>query len=442
MNSTTTQGTSAGGRLVFWRTGRGRWQIDTPAALLPVDVLAGEQRAALALANWLEEHVVDADGVPFPFDAEDVRAHERGWRSREGETLRVAVILARAEFDAARGKPDSEANLAARAIRATAPARAALMKRAHDGGYTLDRASRLARGDVIEFDVVAAVSPAFALTGDAPVPIGEMVTLRGTLVEHPKLSAGWVSLVFTRRGLTWATADGRQGRVVMRGWLAKEMPDRSWWNLIDDGESPATVILRRRHPAVEAAGIDTFETSDAVALGRVYGLAAEQLAALRATVVRARGRSELRHYYTRSARDSALDLREVDDEALNQEGMRLKARLDERAARERLDPAAIELRLLAAMLGALAAERGSRGLLPPSAAYLAGAAAAVAVRNGEADPGALSAATLGGAAHYARARSTAIWEWLSAARTPEIDADGAAWSSAASRLLAASTADT
>ncbi|MER7377230.1 hypothetical protein [Streptomyces lanatus] len=72
-----------------------RFRIATPGTMLPIvhDDLNGfrTQKEALHAANVLEEHVRDAEGQPFPWDAPDAAQRARTFRGPDGETLADAI---------------------------------------------------------------------------------------------------------------------------------------------------------------------------------------------------------------------------------------------------------------------------------------------------------------------------------------------------------------
>ncbi|MFD5856055.1 PKD domain-containing protein [Streptomyces chartreusis] len=72
-----------------------RFRIATPGSMLPVvhDDLNGfrTQKEALEAANSLEEHVRDAEGHPFPWNAPDATERARTFRGPDGETLADSI---------------------------------------------------------------------------------------------------------------------------------------------------------------------------------------------------------------------------------------------------------------------------------------------------------------------------------------------------------------
>ncbi|MFE4581012.1 hypothetical protein ACFRKC_35770, partial [Streptomyces chartreusis] len=72
-----------------------RFRIATPGSMLPVvhDDLNGfrTQKEALEAANALEEHIRDAEGHPFPWDAPDAAERARTFRGPDEETLADSI---------------------------------------------------------------------------------------------------------------------------------------------------------------------------------------------------------------------------------------------------------------------------------------------------------------------------------------------------------------
>ncbi|WP_411147385.1 hypothetical protein [Streptomyces sp. A30] len=94
---------STGGRLLVYGNQAARendefnrrFRIAAPGSMSPVvhDHLNGfrTQKEALQAANAIEEHVRDAEGQPFPWDAPDAAQRARTFRGPDGETLADAI---------------------------------------------------------------------------------------------------------------------------------------------------------------------------------------------------------------------------------------------------------------------------------------------------------------------------------------------------------------
>ncbi|MFJ3793450.1 UvrD-helicase domain-containing protein [Kitasatospora sp. NPDC090091] len=116
-----TLGVSPGGGVAYWSKDGGRtWEFGharTGATVGSRDAstLEGTQDDAAAMAARYEQ-LVDADGRPFPWDAEDAQKAGRGWRDAEGRKIGDAMRAVRDEHaaasnvsdDAREGQPDPD----------------------------------------------------------------------------------------------------------------------------------------------------------------------------------------------------------------------------------------------------------------------------------------------------------------------------------------------
>jgi hypothetical protein len=427
------------GQLLLWSSEPGVWAIAAAASAFQVLSTIASAAAALELANWLEATVVDSEGRPAQFGTRDFPTLNREWRSNEGATLQEAVTIAQGDLYEARVPLKGGADEAiyiqmAHSVRESIATRRAIAERAAAGGYTVDRAGDLVKGDTVEWDVKLDSEARRRLAGKQVPGIGVVVTLRGTLADHAVLKTERVWLPFAASGLSWTAASGSGGQVVSDGLGPRFDRGLCWWRL-DGSARTSAIIFRRRDPHIDAAGRHTWTDARADELARAHGFDEEQLAVLRAAVDADRGNSIVEGIYRGYALEAAAGMFDAATAALDRAPMAVLARLDEYAARGRLGSLAEDGdRDGATTIAAVAAERRRRRLRRPHADYVAGRAYAHALLTGDLQAGHVSASTQRGARDYAEARVAAIGNWLASVRTPEVDADGTAWRAVLDRL--------
>jgi hypothetical protein len=259
-----TLGISAAGQLIYWRREPGAWVIATSWTALPVvDLDIPDEHEASALATWLESHVVDASGAPFPFGSPDVKRLVADCKFARGVSVEQYVWLARAEFDRSKGRAKTRAIDWATGIESEIARQAAIAARAAAGGYDVDRPSDLVMHDEIDFDVTVNAGNRHLFAGTEAPGTGGTVTLHGTIARRVTHTEGGVGVAFERGGLGWSQPRGRAGTVV-----------GDTWRFSADGYSTA-VIYRRRAPEIDALGPDAWHWAYAEALAQGIGLSQE-----------------------------------------------------------------------------------------------------------------------------------------------------------------------
>ncbi|MDI3407668.1 hypothetical protein [Streptomyces cavernicola] len=192
-----------------------RYIVAAPGSLLPVlrdnSDGFGTLKEALHAANTLEEHVRDADGQPFPWDAPDAVERARTFRGPNGESLAETMARVLAERPSREGQWQFD--------RARAEERQAWRQAADDwhrqqeadGYMILADPADLQAGDEVSFPLAA--DPERSLRGGAK-PLG---TARGTVTSdqshiwNPTGIQALGSRDYHRypADLTWTGPDGR-----------------------------------------------------------------------------------------------------------------------------------------------------------------------------------------------------------------------------------------
>jgi hypothetical protein len=415
-----TLGLGPGGQLLYWREGSRFWVIAASWTAQPVaqDEIE-DKRQAYEVAAWLETHVTDADGAPFPFGAVDIARRASTWRSVRGASLEEEVLLARGDFDRFRGLARTWTIDRAERIMREIATREAIAKRAAAGGYVAEyHPVDLEMLDEIEFDLTVGEDDLHRLAGDGAVAVGETVTLSGAISAPVSRIARGIGLAFEPEGLNWSHHDGRSGTVT----------GVTWW--FPAYTSDKTVIYRRRAPEIDALTPEAWQSTQAEALAAAVGMSADAIRWLRDAVDLARLDDFNGRVFTRKARDAAGEVRGACPVALDRRVMQLLGYFDEACAWDRLGALLGDLPA-AARLVAVAAERRRRRLGRPNCDYWNGREHAERIHRSEhvdiASLQAIPRRTLRGALDYAQARLEANTRWPAHVRTNAIDADGERW---------------